>query len=366
MAPLKPYQRPEVVRDFLVPKLQHELVLGCAHRNTIVRIDRMIRGAIRAWLRLPKDTSLGFLHAPVKSGGLGMPSLGTTLPLLQKKRFEKLLSSQTSTERTLVKLPSFQTTLRRVNLPCKVGKETVCSPQEGNEEWTRVLLTSADGRSLTTDDIDPASYHWIRKPHSVFPRLHLRGIQLRGGMLYTKARASRGRERSSEEVACRGGCQARETLNHILQSCEVTHNARCARHNRIVKLVKGLRRKVERTWIEPIITTLRSFIKPDILVETEHHITVLDVSVVANSRMKISQQLKVGKYGSQDNSEAIMTWINSEKPVKHQPVILSSRGLMYGLTGRGLRALGLTTRDLSDLCLLAVAGSLKCYDTYTR
>ncbi len=286
-APLKPYQRLEVVRDFLVPKLQHELVLGCAHRNTIGRIDKMIRGSIRAWLRLPKDTSLGFLHAPVKSGGLGMPSLGTTLPLLQKRRFEKLLSCQTSTERTLVMLPSFQSTLRRVNLPCRVGKETVFSPQDGNEEWTRVLVSSADGRSLVTDDIDPASYHWIRKPHSVFPRLHLRGIQLPGGTLFTKARASRGRERSSEEVACRGGCQARETLEHILQSCEVTHNARCAWHNRIVKLVeKGLRRKVERTWIEPIIPTIRSFIKPDIVVETEHHITVLDVSVVANPRMK--------------------------------------------------------------------------------
>ncbi len=85
-APLKPYQRLEVIRDFLDPKLQHELVLGCAHRNTIARIERMIRGSIRAWLRLPKDTSLGFLHAPVKSGGLGMPSLGTTLPLLHKKK----------------------------------------------------------------------------------------------------------------------------------------------------------------------------------------------------------------------------------------------------------------------------------------
>ncbi len=122
---------------------------------------------------------------------------------------------------------------------------------------------------------------------------------------------------------------------------------------------------MERTWIEPFIPTPRSFIKPDILVETEHQITVLDVSVVANSRMEISQQLKVGKYGSQENSEAIMTWIDSEKTIKHQPVIQSSRALMYGPTGRGLRALGLTTRDLSNLCLLALAGSLKCYDTYT-
>lgn len=42
-APLKPYQRMELVRDFMVPKLLHKLVLGCAHRNTISRIERMIR-----------------------------------------------------------------------------------------------------------------------------------------------------------------------------------------------------------------------------------------------------------------------------------------------------------------------------------
>ncbi len=33
--PLKPYQRVELIRDFMVPKLLQELVLGCAHRNTI-------------------------------------------------------------------------------------------------------------------------------------------------------------------------------------------------------------------------------------------------------------------------------------------------------------------------------------------
>ncbi len=37
-ASLKPYQIVEMVRDFMVPKLLHELVLGCAHRNNISRI----------------------------------------------------------------------------------------------------------------------------------------------------------------------------------------------------------------------------------------------------------------------------------------------------------------------------------------
>lgn len=55
-----------------------------------------------------------------------------------------------------------------------------------------------------------------------------------------------------------------------------------------------------------------------------------------------------------------------ENVENHVPVILSSRGLLYGPSGRGLSAMSLTARDLSDLCLLAVAGSIKCYDAYTR
>ncbi len=279
-APLKPYQRMEVVREFMVPKLLHELILGCAHRNTILRIDKMIQKATRAWLRLPKDTSLRFLHSPVKSGDLGVPSLGTTIPLLQRRRFEKLLTSECPFERMLTELPSFQTTLRRINLPCRVGRETVCSSTEAKAEWERVWRTSADGRSGVNDNTDPASYTWVSKPNRVFPRLHLRGVQLRGGTLNTKARASRGREKPPNDLACRGACHARETLNHILQICEITHDARCAHHNRIVKqLEKMLRRKVERTWIEPIIPTKRSFIKPDLLVDTGKHIMILDLTL---------------------------------------------------------------------------------------
>lgn len=139
-APLRPYQRMELVREFMVPKLLHELILGCAHRNTISRIDKMIRKATRAWLRLPKDTSLGFLHTPIKSGGLGVPCLGTSIPLLQR-RFDNFLNSESPFDKMLTELPSFQTTLRRINLPCRVGRETVCSSSEVKAEWERMWRT---------------------------------------------------------------------------------------------------------------------------------------------------------------------------------------------------------------------------------
>ncbi len=53
--------------------------------KTLARADTgmcPLKHHLPVWL--PKYTSLGFLHAPIKSSGLGIPSLGTTIPIHQK------------------------------------------------------------------------------------------------------------------------------------------------------------------------------------------------------------------------------------------------------------------------------------------
>ena len=64
-APLKPYQRMEILRFYLIPKMMHSLTLGQVHRNTLKRLDTMIRQAVRAWLRLPNNTPTGYFHTAV-------------------------------------------------------------------------------------------------------------------------------------------------------------------------------------------------------------------------------------------------------------------------------------------------------------
>ncbi|KAG8130326.1 hypothetical protein E2320_017108 [Naja naja] len=73
----------QLLRTFLVPKFTHELILGHAHRNTLCKLDCLIRAVVRHWLRLPKDTPLGYLHAHIKDGGLVVPCFSTSIPLLQ-------------------------------------------------------------------------------------------------------------------------------------------------------------------------------------------------------------------------------------------------------------------------------------------
>lgn len=74
-------------------------------------------------------------------------------------------------------LKAFTHMLRKVNIPVRIGKDDVSNP--------------VDGRELSGDDVEEASHLWLLKPARVFLRLHLRDIQLRGGVMSTKARAGK-------------------------------------------------------------------------------------------------------------------------------------------------------------------------------
>jgi len=84
-APFKPQQRLKALRCFLIPRFYHGLVLGRANLGRLRAFDLQTRAAV--WLRLPKDTSVGFFHASVRDGGLGVPSFATTIPELTHERF---------------------------------------------------------------------------------------------------------------------------------------------------------------------------------------------------------------------------------------------------------------------------------------
>ncbi len=56
-----------------------------------------------------------------------------------------------------------------------------------------------------------------------------------------------------------------------------------------------LREGASTTWVEPIIPTVTSFIKPDLLIDKTNTAIVMDVSIVAGSRMEETWRLKTRK-----------------------------------------------------------------------
>ena len=77
----------------MLPKLYHRLILFRIHGGTLRRMDKSIHRNIKSWLRLPHDVPSSYLYTDVKEGGLGIPSLRTSIPCLKFRRMEKLTKS---------------------------------------------------------------------------------------------------------------------------------------------------------------------------------------------------------------------------------------------------------------------------------
>uniref|UniRef100_A0A158P519 Reverse transcriptase zinc-binding domain-containing protein n=1 Tax=Tetranychus urticae TaxID=32264 RepID=A0A158P519_TETUR len=62
-------------------------------------------------------------------------------------------------------------------------------------------------------------------------------IEARYNALPVRSRVLRGRNVGPDNLKCRGGCNARETLNHVSQTCFRTHRVRTARHDKVLDYI---------------------------------------------------------------------------------------------------------------------------------
>lgn len=100
--------------------------------------------------------------------------------------------------------------------------------------------------------------------------------------------------------------------------------------------------------------------------ERPQELWVLDVSTVSGHRLRESWGLKIVKYDPADWAKDLLSWPACSTQMHQLLVIISNRRLLYKLSGGGFRALGLSCRDIVDLCVLTIHGSLQCYDHYTN
>ena len=80
-----------ILRRHVISAMYHQLVLTDCTKKLLVFLDTKIRGAVRRWLKLPKDTPNFFIHAPITEGSLGIAVLENAIPIMHKRRLEKLL-----------------------------------------------------------------------------------------------------------------------------------------------------------------------------------------------------------------------------------------------------------------------------------
>ncbi|GAA47270.1 retrovirus-related Pol polyprotein from type-1 retrotransposable element R2 [Clonorchis sinensis] len=252
---------------------------------------------------------------------------------------------------------------RRLQLP---SLQFAFLHRDGCLEATSLLHALLRHSSATASNLSLA----FVDPERVFPRIFIRGIQLRCNLLRTRVRSTR-HDHGGQTILCCGNCGQPESLVHILQSCWITHDARCARHNRVAReLAKRLRRLGYTVFEELRAPTSTSFIKPDLIAVRERRVTVVDVSIVSDGRGMTVWNEKMQKYGADEFSLAVISALRAigcdVDFLVHQPMIISYRGICFPQSAKAVIGLGLSKVTVSDLCLLAIVGSLRTYDTFMR
>lgn len=130
----------------------------------------------------------------------------------------------------------------------------------------RKLHGSIDGLGLAKSGGVPQQHQWvIDGTRFLSGRDFLNIIKLRINALPTRSKCARGR--MGHDKRCRAGCSAVETMNHIQQICERTHDTRVDRHDDLVKYVaRGASRRGFAVLKEPAIRTNDRLRKPDLII----------------------------------------------------------------------------------------------------
>lgn len=370
-APLKPQQRLQIVRCFMIPRYYHQLVLAGATLGKLKAMDKQVRQYVRKWLRLPPDTPVGFFHASISDGGLGLPSFNTTVPALVHSRLSSLAHSSSSAVRAIA---NSNWVSSRINWSERVltrNGDFLNTKDKREKWWAEYLYRSNDGLELREAKRSSLSTSWVSYGSLAIPgRDYVQHIHVRINSLPTRIRTSRGIRRPETTVRCRAGCNVTETAAHVIQSCHRTHGGRIKRHNAVCKvLASGLRDIGYVVDEEPRVRTDSGLRKPDIIAVRDGRATVLDAQVVSGAMaLNEAHERKRNYYASNNGIAADITSRHgvTKNCILYSTCTLSWRGIWSSKSADYLLSLGLSKRFLCGITTRVLQGSSMNWSRWNR
>lgn len=171
----------------------------------------------------------------------------------------------------------------------------------------------------------------------------------------TRSRTGHGR-RSNR--CCRAGCNAVETLNHILQQCQRTHRARIERHNAITAYIKrALGKRHDIVDEEPRFNIDSGLLKPDLVAKKGPTALVVDAQVISEHLdLTTAHNNKIKKYGHLADSIKDRYAVDR---VLLTSATLSYRGVWSDVSASDLTSLGIIKKnELKIIATRALIGGL--------
>ena len=364
-APLKPQQRLHVLRTVLIPQLYHRLTLGNAHIGALNKTDRTIRKEVRKWLNLPNDVPTAYFHAPVEQGGLGIPAVRLSAPLIRLNRLRNLIlpNLEDNVAANTYLGQEIDITSKRL----RIDHVTISSKMELEKYWTEKLHASIDGNGLKTSTGDKHTHRWIKEPTKLLTgRDFIHCVKTRINALPSRSRTTRGRPQ--QDRTCRAGCPRQETVNHIVQQCPRTHSSRIDRHNSVIKYLR--REATQRgldTLEEPIIQTSDGPRKPDLVIKNGNRAVVIDAQIITDSfPLATAHRNKVGKYDRPEIRNDLRTLMDVDE-VAVTSATLNWRGIWDSTSLQQLIDLGvLKKKDAALVSTRVLIGTYRSFRQFNE
>jgi hypothetical protein len=370
-APLKPQQRLYFLRVHVIPGLYHQLVLDRITIGHLKKFDIAIRRMVRKWCRLPHNTARPFFHASAKEGGLGLPELLVTVPLLRKNRLDGVMGRvNAGTDPILTQVmknsPSFNKELRAWGRSRSSYGVVVHSKATALGATARALHDSVDGRGLAFSNHVPSVHNWVTSGTSLLTgRNFINAIHVRAGTLHTALRTARGKPGQSRMCDC---CGRLESLSHILQVCPRPFVARDERHNRIAQAIcRFLEGKGFTISEEPAIPTTAGTRRPDLIAyKVGGPAAVLDVTIVAdNADLNSEHRKKVSYYNTPEIRDWTARLANCEvSDILFTAAVLNWRGALSVLSAGDMTRLGVKSGQLELLSVRVLEHGYKIWKMF--
>lgn len=327
-APLKPAQKLEMLKTYLVPRYLYGLQNFRVTGRVLADFDRLIRMAVRRFMHFHRSSEDAFIHGPPKVGGLGVLSLSTLLPGVMGRRLRRVAEGGDRRLAMICDSPDVREIRRRLEVldiaVTKGGYRTL---------WRDRVKQHPLLGGLTQAGDDAASNRWLREPPPFWSgREFVQAVKLRSSTLPTNGILSNppGARRCRND-----GCVVNETVCHILQRCPLVHDLRTRRHNHIVDIVrKTARRRGFNVTVERHLRledgTLR---KPDLILSKEGEVTVCDVEVSwGDPSLAAAYRRKRGYYDTPLVRRAIAgAYGVAPDTIKFKPLIIGARGIWPGV-----------------------------------
>lgn len=359
-APLKPQQRVFALRAAVLPRLYYQLALGAVTLGTLKKIDKLVRSAVRRWLALPHDVPVAFIHAAIRDGGLGVPSVRWISPLQRRGRI--IAAKRTHYQRGFDEFAENE--LAQCERRLTDHGTLYSTPEMINDRWRDQLFGTVDGAGLRESRGTPHQHQWVADGNRLLSgKDYINCIRMRISAMPTRSRLSRGRLRDRR---CRAGCLAQETLNHVLQQCHRTHGQRIKRHDAVLGYMeRRIRNGGYKIFREPHYKTADGLRKPDLVAVLGETAVVVDAQVVGEqANLNQAHGKKIAYYGREAVVEAIKR-THGVREVLIQSATMSWKGVWSSESAEQLRRLGfVVTGDLKILSTRVLIGGIAEYRVF--